>query len=254
MTDNIHQTLNNAPQIAAPHLEVPHLAQQGANQGHSPQYPPHQPMPHSPQHQAQPQIFPGNQAQDPTQALLSQLHDVKTPTPITELPVAIGWWLVLALILVSIFTSWTLFTRNRAKNRFRKFGLAELNALQNDSFTDSKWLEEVLRVLKQTCFSASPHARSTLSRSFGIQLFNRLNSTLDKPVNLGNITEKLNSILYGQNETHGSPLTQEERLKIYAFAKEWIKTVNIEKLNQTLMPTVKAEQVHNTEGAIHASV
>jgi hypothetical protein len=58
--------------------------------------------------------------------LLAQMKDVHLPEPISWWPLAVGWWLVAALIIGSIAAIIYVLWRRYRQNRYRKLAISEL--------------------------------------------------------------------------------------------------------------------------------
>lgn len=70
----------------------------------------------------------------PTQASQPlELHDIHLPEQVSNLPTAIGWWLLAAIIIVSVFWFIKKFKTNKALNFDRNYALAliEKDTIQN---------------------------------------------------------------------------------------------------------------------------
>lgn len=119
----------------------------------------------------------------PHEMLLAQMNDVITPEPVGLWPPAPGWWLLGILLCVVIGISlFSLWHRHR-QNRYKKFALAELDALRRnqDLYRNSELAQAVNAVLKKTALNAYSHSRHRLAALYGEAWLDFLDRTLKKP-------------------------------------------------------------------------
>ncbi|WP_199608928.1 DUF4381 domain-containing protein [Flocculibacter collagenilyticus] len=90
---------------------------------------------------------------NPMQQALSQLHDIQTPETISQFPPAIGWWILMALVLSFIAITVWLYQRHQTKHRQQKLALAELNRIAISSDTA---LQQINALLKRACLAYFP--------------------------------------------------------------------------------------------------
>ena len=64
--------------------------------------------------------------------VLSQLKDIQTPEPITWWPLAWGWWLVIVLVVVSIYVVIRLVLKRIENNKAKKQALKMLEQIHNE--------------------------------------------------------------------------------------------------------------------------
>lgn len=94
--------------------------------------------------------------QDP----LSALHDISLPTAISAWPLALGWWLIIGGLIISIalgiFFSLRYYRRRQKRERY----LTALRALTPQSST--AYYSALNRLLKQICIAYCGHGGNTL--------------------------------------------------------------------------------------------
>ena len=95
----------------------------------------------------------------PGQASQLQLHDIHVPEQVTNLPIAPGWWLLLALILIAAFSSFKKFKQNRRLNANKNQALAVLASNQTLS------AKECISLLK--CTAMQYFSRQQLAKLYG---------------------------------------------------------------------------------------
>ncbi len=156
---------------------------------------------------------------DPAQALLSQLHEIKTPAPIGAWPPAVGWWVVVitsTLFIASI--SYFLLSRH-VKNRYRKIALEKLANIQvAKETTNANLIAEINGLLKQVFFTAYPGSRNNISSLFGESWYKQLVSTID--------SKKLDKCNYPYEQWANAQYSANGELNrddLFQFAKSWIQ-------------------------------
>lgn len=90
-------------------------------------------------------------AQDP----LAQLQDIHVPADIGIWPPAWGWWVLLILVLVSIFALVFFIKRKKNRNAYRALAIAELNNIQAtySAEQNSEYLQALSIILRRTALS-----------------------------------------------------------------------------------------------------
>lgn len=94
----------------------------------------------------------------PGQSPLDQLADIHLPGSISWWPLAPGWWVLIALLVIALLAFW--FWRYRAKqNRYRKTAQQELDNIYSNYQTNqnaSAFLHETSVLLRRTALTAYP--------------------------------------------------------------------------------------------------
>lgn len=89
--------------------------------------------------------------QDP----LAQLQDIHLPAAVGFWPPAIGWWILLILIIAIISTVIFLLNRKRSRNAYRTLALTEIKTI-NHNLSDSQhaeYLQAISILLRRTALS-----------------------------------------------------------------------------------------------------
>lgn len=91
-------------------------------------------------------------AQDP----LAQLHDIHVPADIGIWPPAWGWWVLLAIIIVSLYALVFFIKRKKSRNAYRALAIAELNTIQTTYSPEqnSEYLQALSVILRRTALSS----------------------------------------------------------------------------------------------------
>lgn len=100
-------------------------------------------------------------------AVINLPNDITTPQPISQFPIAIGWWCLLIIVIaLSIFT-FTTIKKYKAKRRIQK---QAINAIELSSST----ISETISILKWAAMAYFP--RQELASLSGNKLFSYLAS------------------------------------------------------------------------------
>ncbi len=86
---------------------------------------------------------------------LSQLHDIHLPASVSWWPLALGWWLLLALLVVILLVGYG-FYRRYQRQRWRREALALLRQLQQQSLTPKMLVVEYSQLLRRVAISRFP--------------------------------------------------------------------------------------------------
>ncbi|WP_020413117.1 DUF4381 domain-containing protein [Microbulbifer sp. VTAC004] len=92
------------------------------------------------------------------QELLAQLYDIQEPTPISWWPPAPGWWILAAILLLSVLGITLLVSYQRkkaARNRYRIEAIKLLEAVDNTQATATAEINEILKRVAVTTFGRS---------------------------------------------------------------------------------------------------
>jgi Domain of unknown function (DUF4381) len=112
--------------------------------------------------------------QDP----LANLNPLREPAAIGWWPLAPGWWILLAVVLVAAAgLAWWLYRRQR-QNRYRRLALRALQSIQSDfqqSGDVTACVTAVNALLKNVALQAYP--RNEVAQAHGQQWLDFLNST-----------------------------------------------------------------------------
>lgn len=126
---------------------------------------------------------------------LSQLKDIHLPSPVTDLPIAFGWWLLLTVFILLTIAAIIYGLKRREKNKTKKAALILLSQ-QYDQFKEKGdtqiFLEQSNQVLKRYCLDKYPDAVS-LSGTAWTDFLNRHSS---KPYFEAGIKKAISDGLY----------------------------------------------------------
>lgn len=90
---------------------------------------------------------------------LAQLHDILLPQPVDWWPLAWGWWLLLAAILLGVGAALFFYRRNTRRERYRKQAAGVLNEIFGRYRTDgdsATLLQQLNLLLRRTALTAHP--------------------------------------------------------------------------------------------------
>lgn len=148
------------------------------------------------------------------QQLLEQLHDIRAPDPVGWWPLAPGWWVLIALVvIIAAVLAYTAFTRHR-KNRYSKEALQLLGAIASSPKQHS--VADVNEVLKRTALYAYPTEKSEIAGLHGRAWVQWLNSHCTEPVILDGAADTL---IWGAYSGGDSPPLDE----LLAAARQWVR-------------------------------
>ena len=100
---------------------------------------------------------------------LTQLQDITTPEPISQFPMAIGWWILLTLICLIIVVFIRQFKKYQALRKTQKVAIKQISK-------NSPNLAETIRILKTAAMAYLP--RNEIAALSGQQLADYLTSKL----------------------------------------------------------------------------
>ncbi len=86
------------------------------------------------------------------------LRDIHLPDPVSWWPLAIGWWLLLALLVLLPIIIWAI-QKLIARRRLRKLALAELNSIEanfGQHQNSQQLVSEISVLLRRICISCFP--------------------------------------------------------------------------------------------------
>lgn len=95
--------------------------------------------------------------------LQQQLRDVDMPQEISWWPLALGWWILIALATIVAISALIYLLKKRKRNRYRKAALAELQAIYSNWQNDQQsaiYLQSANAILKRCLLHLSNDAAS----------------------------------------------------------------------------------------------
>jgi len=168
-------------------------------------------------------------------ASLARLHDIITPAAVNLWwPLAPGWHLLAALVLLAaVWFAWRTI-RQRQKRRYRIEALAELRALRGRSESPGEMVAPVLILLKRTALAAYP--RSRVASLNGERWWRFLDETLGKTCFADGLGELAEQAAY--RRVAAEPLPARDLQRLYRAAEQWIRGHRV--VDQQARPGVMA--------------
>ncbi len=128
---------------------------------------------------------------NPNQQPTLQLRDIHLPDPVSWWPLAPGWWLALALIIVvSVLVA--VFIRRYRQHHYRRLGLQHLTAIECDEATQQDHLHLIQQLSKLLRQMSVLHYRQPCAGLEGRawlvfldQPFHKLSESRNKPFSAG---------------------------------------------------------------------
>ena len=162
-------------------------------------------------------------AADASNLGLEKLHEILLPDPVNWMPQTVGWYAVFGLIVVA--AGWKLFGRfsRFRNNRYRRFALTELEAIEQDLQRPEKRvraLREIPVLLKRTALAAFP--RSEVAGLSGEKWLAFLDKTLGGKDFMENEGRLLPELDYAP-AARISNLSDEAVGKLLRIVRHWIK-------------------------------
>ena len=139
-------------------------------------------------------------------ANLSNLHDIVVPEPVSWWPLAPGWWIVIAVVLLALASIIFREVRRYRANAYRRAALRELAATKTPA--------AIAIVLRRTALAVS--SRQDIAALHGAQWLDWLAERTGSPVP-DEVRQELSTALYQKSE----PAPASGALR--AFAQKWIK-------------------------------
>ena len=151
---------------------------------------------------------------------LEQLKALHLPESVSQLPLAPGWWLVLAITILSVYFLVKYIGKTVKKNAYRRAAILQLsrifNAHQHDK-DDHKLLNQVNGLLKRVAIQQYPRSHCAPMYDEQWQLF--LESAVANKKRLNCDIFKYFSDVYKQQVS----LEEEQRAKLLQTSREWLK-------------------------------
>jgi hypothetical protein len=134
-------------------------------------------------------------------ASLQNLNDIVLPAAVSWWPLAKGWYIVAALLLILLAWFGYRSLRRWMQNRYRRAALRELqsleNGMQNEASRDS-CLRQIPSLLKRTALSIYP--REQVASLAGKDWHRFLNSKLSKPSFAESVAINLDTVSYSAGD------------------------------------------------------
>ncbi|GAA4357464.1 DUF4381 domain-containing protein [Kangiella marina] len=121
--------------------------------------------------------------------LLEQLRDIHTPETVSWWPLAIGWWVVIGLVVLILVLLLIKTLIKKHHYRYVRFATSELKSLANSD--EPRWLAKCHNIMRRLCLCYGDEALvSSLSQAEWLRLLQSTNQqqlsqdTLDAVVDL----------------------------------------------------------------------
>ena len=158
----------------------------------------------------------------PDPASLQNLNDIVLPAQVSWWPLATGWYILSALLLIVLVWLGYRSLRRWFKNRYRRVALQELQSLaegiQNGADRDSN-LRQIPVLLKRTALSIYP--REQVASLAGKDWYEFLNSRLRKPAFAESISSTLDTVSYSAGDL--SQVDKRSATALLSASRHWLK-------------------------------
>jgi hypothetical protein len=150
---------------------------------------------------------------------LETLRDIVLPDPASWAPQTIGWWVLLALLIIAGVAAGIAMRRRRRANWYRRWALAELDRIEvalSDPAARTQALVELPALVKRTALAAFPrHTVASLSADSWLRF-------LDESYGGNGFTAGPGRLLPALAYT-GGDFTGESLGELAALVREWIR-------------------------------
>ena len=158
----------------------------------------------------------------PDPASLQNLNDIVLPATVDWWPLAKGWYIVSALLLILLVWLCYRLLRRWLENRYRRAALEELqsleNGMQNRADRDSS-LRQIPILLKRTALSIYP--REQVASLAGKDWHRFLNSRLSKPSFVESVASTLDTVSYSSGDL--SRVDKQAAIDLLNASRHWLK-------------------------------
>jgi hypothetical protein len=163
----------------------------------------------------------------PDPASLQNLNDIVLPATVGWWPLAPGWYILFALLLIALAWSGYRSLHRWMNNRYRRAALRELQLLEErihateerDAEVRDAKLRQIPILLKRTALSAYP--RSQVASLSGKDWFHFLNSTVKNPSFTESTASTLSKISYSRGEL--SAVDSQSITALLIASRQWLK-------------------------------
>ena len=146
------------------------------------------------------------------------LEDIIPPSLIDFWPLALGWWLLLALVIALIVISVIAYRRYQKHWVYRKEALSLLQATlkqwQQKEFSDSVFYQHLFGIVKRTALTAYPE--QNIASTYGDQWLTLLKKQAPD-IKVDNTI--IEAICFAQYQK----TTEADSQSVYQFCEQWIK-------------------------------
>ncbi|GGB47479.1 DUF4381 domain-containing protein [Shewanella inventionis] len=147
---------------------------------------------------------------DASASPLAQLNDIQLPDPISAMPIAPGYWIIAALIIViAIWFAYRIYKQYQYHAPRKK----ALSLLDQYDINDDNFAAQVNSLLKRTAMTYLP--RESLAKLNGQPWFDWLDSRLPSKQQ-----HVIGELLFKRHQANG--LTADEKQQLALLAKIWL--------------------------------
>ena len=158
----------------------------------------------------------------PDPASLQNLNDIVLPATVSWWPLATGWYILGAFLLILFIWLGYRSLRHWFENRYRRAALQELqslaNGMQNTEDRDSN-LRHIPSLLKRTALSIYP--REQVASLSGKDWHQFLDSKLSKPLFAGSVASTLDTVSYSRGDL--SRVDSQAEADLLNASRHWLK-------------------------------
>jgi hypothetical protein len=158
----------------------------------------------------------------PDPASLQNLNDIVLPAQVGWWPLATGWYILSAVLLIALALLGYRLLRRWFKNRYRRAALQELQLLaagmQSREERDTS-LRQIPALLKRTALSIYP--REQVASLAGKDWHRFLNSTLRNPVFAESTASTLDTVSYSAGDL--SRVDERSATALLSASRHWLK-------------------------------
>ena len=148
---------------------------------------------------------------------LANLRDIHLPEAISWWPLALGWWILIALLsIASIFACMALFKHHQTR-LYRRQAMQHLREIEN--LQGQKQLIELFELLKRTAICAYPNQSPANLSPKAFVAF--LIDTCKEPI-FNHIPDDLETVLYAK-QAKIKPVSEDFISSAMVWAKVWIE-------------------------------
>lgn len=150
---------------------------------------------------------------------LAQLKALHLPDSVSQLPLAPGWWVLLAAVIFSVYFIVKIVTASIKKNAYRRVALSQLAVIFSDherEKDDYKLLKQVNGLLKRVAIQQYPNSQCAPMHDEQWQMF--LKSAVSNKKQLNCEVFKCFADLYKKDVT----LDAQQRQQLLQVSQKWL--------------------------------
>ena len=148
---------------------------------------------------------------------LSELREIPLPEPVAYTPQTLGWYILMALVVLALVLLIVRWRRNEERNRYRSQALQVLDDIEQGS----QPLSRLPALVKQVALAFAP--REKIAELSGVPWLQYLDSTLGGKDFTAGPGQLLLSVAYETPESVNRKLTSEQRQALLGLLRRWIR-------------------------------